>query len=44
MRAMRRMILTSTVDLSDEIAALEELGVWWDEDEKILDIPDLVLE
>lgn len=38
------MMLTSNADLSDEISALEELGVWGDEDEKILDISDLVLE
>lgn len=35
------MMLTSTADLSDEIAALEELGVWGDEDSELLDISGL---
>ena len=43
-RPMMGIMLTSATDLSDEISALEELGGWSDEDEKILDIPDPVLE
>ena len=35
------MMLAGTADLSDEISAFEELGVWGDEDQEILGVSDL---
>ena len=35
------MLLTSTADLTEEISALQELGVWGEEDEEVLEVSDL---